>query len=285
MKRILIVGVNWFGDALMLTPAPRALKENFPDCYVAIMAVERVRDIFEDNPYVDEVIVFDEKKSQRSLRSKLRFIRELKQKQFDTVFLVHRSFTRALICYLAGIKERIGYRRLKNAFILTKKIAVLATREGHRQDYYLNLFEQSGIPCKNKIPQFFIPDTIRRRSSTLVQTFSGSHQYVIGVHVAANWQPKRWPALHFAELCDRLIQDLNAAVVLTGAEADRGAVDEVLAAMREKPYDLCGKTTVKQLAAVMEQMNCFVSADSGPAHLAAAVGIPTLILLDRLKKQ
>jgi len=282
MKHILIAGVNWLGDALMLTPAARALKERFPASYIAVMAVERVSSVFEDNPYIDEVIIFDEKKNHRSLSDKFTFIGNLRQKQFDTVFLVHRSLTRALVCCLAGIRERIGYRRRKTAFILTKKISPPVAV--HRQDYYLNLFEQSGVACKNRLPQFFLPDTVRKQALALVQSFSGKRQYAIGVHVAANWPPKRWPAAYFAQLCDRLSQDLSAAVILTGTDKDKGLIEEVVGRMRTQPYNLCGKTTTKQLAAVMEQMNCFVSADSGPAHLAAAVGTATLVLFGPTKE-
>ena len=118
MERILIVGVNWLGDALMMTPVFRALKENIISSYVGVMTVERVKEVFEDNPYIDEIIVFDEKKHHRSLSNKWQFVNTLKKANFDSAFFIHRSFTRIFLCALAGIPERIGYGRLKSNFIL-----------------------------------------------------------------------------------------------------------------------------------------------------------------------
>ncbi len=139
MEKILVVTVNWLGDAIMTTPVFKALKGKFPKSHVGVLAVERAKAVFDDNPYIDEVIVFDEKRT--SLQTKIDFARELKKKEYDTVFLIHRSFTRAFICWMAGIKQRIGYARFKNTLVLTKKIkpprALL-----HRQDYYLYLFER-----------------------------------------------------------------------------------------------------------------------------------------------
>ena len=99
MKRVLIVGVNWLGDAVMTTPALRALKENDSSLYIGVMTVERVKGVFEDNPYVDEIIIFDERKTHKKIRDKIKFILLLKRKKFDTAFLIHRSFTRAFVCW------------------------------------------------------------------------------------------------------------------------------------------------------------------------------------------
>ena len=156
MERILVVTVNWLGDALMTTPVFRAIKAQIPSAYLGVMAPRRVEGVFQNNPYIDEVIIFDERKEHRTLADKIRFSKFLKQKKFDTAFFIHRSLTKALICYLAGIKTRIGYRRLKNFLILTEMIPAKAYQT-HRQDYYLSLFEAKGINISKKIPDFFIP--------------------------------------------------------------------------------------------------------------------------------
>jgi len=138
MEKILVVTVNWLGDALMTMPVFKALKEKFPDAYIGIMAHQRVCPLFEHNPYIDQVIPFDEKGQQRSWFRRLCFIRHLRKERYNTVFLIHRSFTKALICYLSGIPNRIGYRRLKTNFLLTKLIDS-PPLPLHRQDYYCYL--------------------------------------------------------------------------------------------------------------------------------------------------
>lgn len=276
MKRVLVVSVNWLGDSILLTPAFKALKKARPSCYVAVMAHQRVREVFSDNPYIDEVIVFDEKSSHRTLKSKLRFIKELKAKKFDTVFLVHRSFTRAFICLLAGIRKRIGYARFKSVFVVNERVS-MPPKDIHRQDYYLWLFERAGISVAERNPKFFIPPAIEETSKSLLGGVKDL-SCLIGMNVTANWRLKRWPKDFFSLLADRITQELGCCVVLIGASQDSGLVDEVARNMKSEAINLCGKTSLKELGAIIKKCSVFISNDSGPAHLAASLGVATLVL-------
>ncbi|MDD5195768.1 MAG: lipopolysaccharide heptosyltransferase II, partial [Candidatus Omnitrophica bacterium] len=277
MNRILIVTVNWLGDALMTTPALRAIKENFPLSFIAVMAVERVAPVFKDNPYVDEVIIFDERTTHRSFIAKLGFVRALRAKHFDTCFLIHRSFTRALIAYFSGIPTRIAYRRVKSIGVVNMPVDP-PPENIHRQDYYLYLFEKAGIKITNKDPQFFVPDAFRARARENLEAIRAKHPLILAMHPSANWDLKRWPAEHFALLADKLIAELNCAVIFIGAKKDCRIVDNVIKQMRHSAYDFCGKTDLKELAAILENMKLFISNDSGPAHLCVALGVNSLVL-------
>ena len=277
IERILIVNVNWLGDAILTTPVFKALKQEFPCSYIGVMVVERVREVFTENPYIDEIIVFDEKKCQKSLINKIKFIFFLKRKRFDTAFLIHRSFTKSFICFLAGIKRRIGYKRLKNQFIINKRIS-RPSRDIHRQDSYLHLFESSGITIENKLPQFFISEGTREKMLNGLSFLREKHPYIVGINPSANWELKRWPASYFSKLADFLIKSLNCAIILIGAEKEKNVVREVMKNTHGKAYNFCGKTSLKELGALMENMDIFISNDSGPAHMAASLGINTLVL-------
>lgn len=122
-KRILIFDVNWLGDVLFSTAAIRNVRYNFPGSFIACVIPFSCSQVLEGNPYLDEIIFFDEKKEEKNLFAKIKFIRFLKRKRFDMVFLLHGSFTRALICKLAGIEQRIGYDIKKRG--LTKKSPLL----------------------------------------------------------------------------------------------------------------------------------------------------------------
>ncbi len=265
------------GDSLLITPAFKALKKKFPASYLGIMVVERVKEVFEDNPYIDQVIVFDERGQHKGFLAKLRLIKFLKKSRFDTVFFVHRSFTRALICFLAGIKLRIGYLRLKNAFILNRKIKPQKSLT-HRQDHYLYLFEQAGIVISDRYPQFFMPREIKEKIIDNLKSIRTSHAYLIGINPSANWELKRWPGSYFAALADCLARDLGAAIIFVGEENQRSVIEAVQAKMKEKSFSFCGKTTLKELGALIRNMELFISNDSGPGHLAAALEVNTLII-------
>ncbi|MFH1772401.1 MAG: lipopolysaccharide heptosyltransferase II [Candidatus Omnitrophota bacterium] len=277
MKRILIVSINWLGDAIMTTPVFKALKDRIPDAYVAVMAHNRVLDVYSENPYIDEIIAFDEKTSQKGLIAKLRFISLLKHYKFDTVFLLHRSLTRAFICFLAGIKRRVGYCRGKTNFLITdcvkadKKIL-------HRQDYYLSLFEKAGVKIENTAYQFFVSEQNKIKANALLENIKSKHSTIIGIHPSANWNLKRWPTEKFAELTDRLVDKFNYSIVIIGSKADAGTCDYVADSTLNKALNLCGKTNLKELAAVIGNFDLFISNDSGPAHLASAMGAKTLVI-------
>jgi len=277
MNRILVVNVNWLGDAIMTLPAFKAIKEKFPLSSVAVMAPDRVKDVFSDNPYIDEVIIFNEKKEHKSFSQKLRFIKQLREKKFDTVFLIHRSFTRALICFLAGIKTRIGYKRFKNIFIVNKTIKPPA-KNIHKQDYYLYLFEKTGIATADKLPEVYVPQQIQEKYKTEITHLRQKHTYLVGMNPSANWLLKRWPQENFAILSDKLIRELNCCILFVGAKIDADVVGAVTNRMKEKPYNFCAKTSIKELAAIIRNVDLFISNDSGPAHLSASLGVNTLVL-------
>ena len=121
-KKILIFNVNWLGDVLFSTAVIRNVRRNFPESFIACIVPSRCYAILKDNPHLDEIIIFDEKDRHKGIFQQLDFVRSLREKQFDAVFLLHRSFSRALICRLAGIPERIGHYTKKRGFLLTKKI-------------------------------------------------------------------------------------------------------------------------------------------------------------------
>ncbi|MFH1503827.1 MAG: lipopolysaccharide heptosyltransferase II [Candidatus Omnitrophota bacterium] len=306
MKKILVVEVNWLGDALLTTPVFKALKKQYPSSYLGVMAVERVREVFEDNPYIDEVIVFDEKGREKTIREKIKFIKFLKKKRFDTVFLIHRSFTRALICFLAGIKNRIGYSRFKNFFILNQRIypirsnslRVDAAPTGwasngvnessnliHRQDRYIYLFEKVGVKIEDKQGQFFVSAQAQKKADFWLEPIRKKHSLLVGINPSANWGLKRWPKEYFVELCRRLIKELNCAVIFIGAKKEKAYIEEILQNIGYQAYNFCGRTSLKELAALIKGSNLFISNDSGPAHLSASLGIKTLVIFGPTSEQ
>ncbi|MFA6281153.1 MAG: lipopolysaccharide heptosyltransferase II [Candidatus Omnitrophota bacterium] len=276
MKRILVVNVNWLGDAILTTPVFKAIKEKFPVSHVGVLCPERVKEVFENNPYVDEIIIFDEKKGHKSIFKKIKFIFELRKKRFQTVFLIHRSFTKALICLLAGIPERVGYLRLKNIGVINKSVPP-PTWDIHRQDYYFSLFEKSGINIQDRIPKIYTSEDRNQQHEDLIAQARGKYKYLVGINPSANWLLKRWPQEMFALLCDKLVKELNCGIFFIGAKKDSGTVNAVTLKMEKTHYNLCGETNVKELAHLIKHMDLFISNDSGPAHLSASLGVPTLV--------
>ncbi|MFH1856215.1 MAG: lipopolysaccharide heptosyltransferase II [Candidatus Omnitrophota bacterium] len=276
-KRILIVNLNWIGDVLFSTAAIRLLKELYPTSFLACMIPPRCKEILENNPYVDELILFDERTKDRSFLSKLKLIVFLRKKKFDTVFLFHRSFTRALICRLAGIPERIGYDRRKTNFLLTKKVKLEPT--AHRVDYFLNLLRVKDLTEANKEYQFFVKEEDRLFAEEFLKKHNiGIEDKLVSLNPGGNWLLKRWNAENFAVLGDLVAEKYKAKILITGSEKDKELALNISGAMKHKPVICAGETTLGQLAALFEKSRVVVSADSGPMHIAVSIKAPVVAL-------
>lgn len=278
-QRILIFNVNWLGDVLFSTAVIRNIRRRFPESFVACVIPSRCYPVLKGSPHLDEIIIFDEKDRHKGVLAKLKFARLLKNRRFDTVFLLHRSLSRAFICWLAGIPQRIGYYTKKRGFLLTKKIIAPAVDALHRIDYYLNIIEQAGLRPEDRYPEFFIDERdIKFADAFLSRQSIGKDRFLAGINPGGNWLPKRWPKEYWAELADKLISLFYAKVIITGSPADISLAEDIRGLMKEEPVIACG-FNLKQSAALFKRLDLFISADSGPLHIANAVGAKKIIAL------
>jgi len=277
-KRILVINVNWIGDVLFSTPLIRTLREAYPESYLACLLHPRTREMLESNPRLDEIIIYDEDNRHRGLIGKIRLIAFLRKKRFDTAFILHRSFTKALIAALAGIKERVGYPTKKRSFLLTKPVEE-SIEEIHKVEYFLNLAKAVGIYPKDVSYEFFIENFDKK----FVKELLGANGVAPGdllvvLCPGGNWDPKRWPKENFAKLADMLAGKLNAKIVIAGAKKDIGLGEDIKKMMNSWPIITCGKTTLKQLGALLERANLVIANDTGPMHMAVAMKTKAIAL-------
>jgi lipopolysaccharide heptosyltransferase II len=271
VKRILIVNVNWVGDVIFSTPFIRAVREAYPDAYIACLIHPRCREMLESSPRLDELIVYDEEFSHKGLFGKLRLILELRKKHFDIAFLLHRSFTKALITLLAGVKERVGYLTKKRGSILTKAIPEPETGV-HKVEYFLALARAYGITPKDNSYEFFVGDSDKRSvEALLAKNGISPYDKIAVICPGGNWDPKRWPKENFARLSDKLQDELGMRVVIAGARKDINLADNIKKRMNKRPVVACGITTLKELGALLARADIVIANDTGPMHMAVAM--------------
>ena len=279
-KRVLIFNVNWLGDVLFSTAAIRNIRRNFPDSFIACIIPSRCYPVLKENPNLDEIIIFDEKDRHKGIFTQLDFVRQLKEKRFDTVFLLHRSFSRALMCRLAGIARRVGYSTHKRAFLLTDKIQMPKKDIMHRIDFYLNIVEKAGFKVEDRYTEFFIADEDRKFAEEFLSKQGiFKNDYLVAINPGGNWLPKRWPREYWPELADRLISGLGAKVIITGSHNDLSLAEHIKSKMKEKPLSACGAFNIKQFGALIKRADVFITADTGPLHIANAVGANNIIAI------
>jgi heptosyltransferase II len=279
-QHILIFNVNWLGDVLFSTATIRNIRRNYPNSYIACVIPSRCYPILKGNPYLDEVIIFDEKDRHKGMLAKLNFVNLLKSKAFDTVFLLHRSFSRALICRLAGIGQRICHYTKKRGFLLTKKVIPPKKDSLHRIDYYLDVIEKAGLRIEDRyLDFFFAPEDQKQVDDFLSKNAISRDDFLVALNPGGNWMLKRWPVNYWAELADKLISEMKAKVIITGSIADLPLAGHIKAKMKEAPLIACGVFNIKQLGALAKRTDLFITADTGPLHIANAVGAKKIIAI------
>jgi lipopolysaccharide heptosyltransferase II len=278
MKRILIVNVNWLGDVLFSTPFIRGLRKHNPDAHISCMVVPRCAEILEGNPYLDELIIYDEEGKHASLLGKLQFIALLRSKKFDEVYLLHRSLTRTLLTSLAKIPKRIGYVTKKRRLFLTHRIT-LPKEELHRVEYFLNLMLQMNMVPDNLGYDFSISREDERYIDNFLKDMGVDKEtsFVV-LNSGANWLLKRWPPEFFGSLGDMIAKKFNSKIVITGAQKDIELAQEIANLIQTQIIITCGKTTLKQLGALFRRAKLVITNDTGPLHIAIAVGAKVIAL-------
>ena len=284
-KRILIVRTDRIGDVLLSTPVIRALREQYSNAYIAMMISPYTKDIIEGNPYLDEAIIYDKDNRHKSWMSSVKFSLALRKKKFDLAIILHPTNRAHLMTFLAGIRTRAGYDR-KLGFLLTDRIKhIKQFGEKHELEYNFDLLKYFGISTQDK--ELFMP--IRQESELWAEELFNQlgineKDALLAIHPGASCPSKIWPGERFAEAADRLVEKYGFRVVLVSGPKDMALAERVIRRMRHPAINLAGKTSVSQLASVLKRCKLFISCDSGPVHIASAVGTPVISIFGRNQK-
>jgi heptosyltransferase II len=267
MNRILVVNINWLGDAIFSTPVFSALKRAYPKARISCLCVPRVREVLRHCQDIDELIVYNE---DGTLWNKIRMILRLKRRGFDAAFLLHRSQSRALLVYLAGIPLRIGYNKMK--MLLTHPVDMVGAEGMHRSDYYLRVLEQYGIDCTERVCRLKLAEAdVANLDMALKKRGINPSDKVVVLNAGGNWKLKRWPIPYWIELTKRL-QTLGIKIVFSGAVGDKSDAQKIIEHAEGNAIDLTGQTSLGESLALFRRAAVVVSGDSGPLHLANSVG-------------
>ncbi len=269
----MVRATNWVGDGVMMTPALGAIRTSFPRAQITVVANPLVAQLFEHHPWCDRVLVYDKKGEHRGVRGLTRFARSLKEQRFDLAILLQKAFEAALLAYIARIPERIGFSTDGRGLLLTGRTPL--TDEVHCQHHsrhYLHMLRQFGIEGGSGDQRLEVTPEERSWAEGLL----GEGSYVAVNPGAAYGSAKRWIPERYAEVADRLAGELGVNIVLTGGPGEAEIGRDIEAAMRQKPLNLIGQTSIRQMMAIIANCRLMVSNDSGPMHVAAALGVPVV---------
>ncbi len=270
MNNILVVNINWLGDAIFSIPVFKALKKAYPQAKITCLCAPRVKEVLAYCAEVDQFIVYDERKKHRWPWQKLKIISQMRAGRFDAAFILHRSMTRALLVFLAGIPIRVGYS--KTRWLLTHPTK-LPVKELHRAQVYLKVVEDFGIKADGLSGELTLKlSDMKSLDMKLAHAGIAEAQDFVVLNPGGNWDLKRWPVERWAQLAAQIVQGYNQRVVISGGVQDKKLGEAILHQAGIDGIVLAGQTSLGESLSLFKRARVVISADSGPLHLAQGVG-------------
>lgn len=290
IRSILVRAPNWIGDAVLCLPSIEALKAGYPGAEITVLARPWVSPVFLSAPFVKEVIDYDSPGRHHGIVGMWRLIRELKKNSFDMAVLFQNAFEAALIAFLARIPVRVGYATDLRGGLLSHPVKLdMEIRKRHQVFYYLNIISKvksqgSGacpqmylLGVRSHQPKIYLTAEEKKWAEDFLQGKGIGDNIVVGIAPGASYGPaKRWMADRFAEVTRKLVNDYGAKIILFGGKDDRNICNDVLNGMQG--VNLAGEIDLRKSIALLSRCNLFITNDSGPMHIAASLGVPTVAI-------
>ncbi len=278
--RILVIKISSVGDVILITASLKALRQKFPQARICVLVGEASRKVLQRCPYIDELIVVDFKERDRGVRRLWQLGRKLLQYKFDKIIDLQNNTRSHILSFLSFPKESFGFKRGRFGFLLSHPV-VKINNNLPPVEHQFQILNQLGLTySKDNLLELWPSAKETENAMRLLESeWVGSNTTAVGINIAASlrWTTKNWPIEFIARLCD-ILAAKNIRVIVTGIDKDKELAKKLSTLTKTKPVILVGKTDLMELAAVIKQCKVFISPDSAPLHIAAAMRVPVIAL-------
>jgi lipopolysaccharide heptosyltransferase I len=286
MNRILIVKLGSIGDVVHALPVLRTIRHNLPEAYIAWIIEDKAKEILDGNKDINKVITINTKKWRKrlnisTLKEIFSIVKALREDRFDAAIDLQGLLKSGVISILSGAKTTIGFdskncREYLNILFTNKKISS-SDKDVHVVDKNLSLLKPFGFKeIKKEFSLSYSPEDDEYINEFFKKNGVGKKP-IIAVNPGAGWKTKEWGIKNYAEMCNRIIKEIDADVILTWGPGEDAMIKGVTASMSCSPL-VAPPTSLGQLIALLKRCRLFVGGDTGPLHIAAALKIPTVAI-------
>ncbi|HEV8620880.1 MAG TPA: lipopolysaccharide heptosyltransferase II [Nitrospiraceae bacterium] len=287
IKRILVRGPNWLGDAVMCEPALRGLRRLFPDAQIELLVKPAVADLFVGHPALTRVLTYDTKGRHAGLSGKWALAGQLRRQGFDLAVLFQNAFEAAFLTFLAGVPRRYGYATDGRSLLLSDPVAAPDRRTlVHQVRYYWELLKPLGLTGDPSAPELVVfPEEEQAMAGRFAQGGLTATDVVVGINPGSTYGgAKRWLPERYAEVTERLCRTIResreqqVSVVIVGAKGEEHLGQEIAARLSSRSLVLSGATTIRELMAALKRCAMLLTNDTGPMHIASAFQVPVVAI-------
>lgn len=282
-QKILIIRLSSIGDVIHCTPVASSIKATWGQCKITWLVGTVSADLLQENPYIDEIIIWSREKFEQYLREfkfKQAWVmwQELQKKvtgkYFDVVLDVHGLFLTGMITRLIKAKRRIGMSGAKelNWLFMNETGKPVGN---HITQKYLGVLTCLGINNTHSKMSLSVSESARQFATAFLQEHGAFlHEKIIIVIIGTTWSSKNWPVVFFEEVVIALAKDFK--VILCGGQAEVGISQDIMMKISLPVINAVGLTTLLEMAALIEKAALVIAGDTGPLHMAGALGVPTI---------
>ena len=278
-QRILLIKPSALGDIVHALPVLTALRRRFPDAHISWLVNRNYVNLLEGHPDLSDVIPFDRGASRMGLIPAIghyhEFLRQLRGRKFDLAIDLQGLLRSGVMIAASAAHRRVGLATAREGarWFYTDRVPVAQPATTHAVDRYWLVARELGVGDLPK--QFTIPITAEDHAWAEAMLVSQPRPYLM-VGVGARWMTKRWPPEHFAGLIHKAQERWGGTAIFVGGQDETAAARIVARKLRGQFLDLTGGTTLRQLAAILSRGDVMIANDTGPLHLAAALGRPVV---------
>ncbi len=280
IQKVLIRGVNWIGDTLITFPAIKGIREIFNDVHCTVLIKPHLSSLYEQCAFVDEIIPYPKGGSFDLIHKERKLVKDIAQKKFDLAVILPRSFRSALVPYFARIPYRVGYSASGRGMFLTHGLKEDAgVLSNHQVEYYYRLARSLGAPSTFDLPVL----TVDKEDVSWAKTFLENagideHKLLIGINPGSTYgSAKCWFPERYLELAQRLASNAQAAIMLVGGKDNLHLINHIASKLDGQIVKAVGEDLL-HLAALVRRCRLFITNDTGPMHIASAVGVPVVAI-------
>ena len=278
-EKVLVLQTSFLGDTVLTLPLLAEIKLRFPSTNLAVLCSPLGKELLQDYPGVDEIIVDDKKGADRGLLGLWRKAKALREKAFTMALTPHKSLRSALLLYLARIPYRVGFRQSRGAVLFNRRVHRDAER--HDVERNLSILEAFGIKSEECQRILHLPVNPTQQDSVnrlLLSLGVDLEKPILGVNPGSVWPTKRWTAEGFARLIELFKQHYDCEVLLFGGPEDAAIVSRICGLSGGSAANLVGRIGLRELPAALGLCRVLVTNDSGPMHIAVARNVPTVAI-------
>lgn len=263
IKKILIKGVNWIGDAVITMPVIAAVRANFPEAFIGLVVNKEISVLWQDFPSIDRIYLEEEK-------------REIKKQNFDLGIILPQSFSSAFKMFLYRVKYRVGYPTELRGFLLTHQAPLPDNfREKHLLEEYFDILRSIDLKIIDKTDGFPLKESTKNKAGEFLKAKGiQTDNFIIGICPGATYGPaKKWFIERYLEVIKYLTKTGNTKIILFGGQRDE-AVKYILKETNSNAIISNEDKNILESAALISFCKLFISNDTGPMHIAAAIKVP-----------